>query len=183
MEVQQDVGRIQDVVGAISGTISGALGGALAGSAVAPGVGTAVGAVSGAIASGVGGIADYALNERLRNEAIDYTKDQFNYSLQNIQALPYTLSRVSAINIDNTIYPILEYYTCTDKEKEALINKLKYNGMTVMVIGKINEYALTGITNTGEQYIKGKIIRLEGLNEEYHLANQIVSEINKGVFI
>ena len=63
---------------------------------------------------------------------ITYTED-----LQNIQALPYTLSRVSSLTVDNTIYPIIEYYTCTEREKEAFANKIAYNSMTVMIIGKI----------------------------------------------
>ena len=186
MEIQQKYQRIGEVASSIAGIGTGAAGGALAGSVIMPGIGTAIGAVGGALSSAAGGIADILVNEKLRAEALDYTKDQFNYSLQNIQALPYTLSRVSAINIDNTIYPILEYYTCTAREKEALANKIAYNSMTVMAIGKIKDYinnnwSYGNITSKG--YIKGKLIRIENFNDDFHMINAISEEINKGVYI
>lgn len=190
MEVQNYVGRLQDIVGASLGTVQGATTGAFAGSQISGGsgkgaiIGGAIGGLTGAVTSGVAGYYDVKLGEMLRNEALDYTKDNFGYQLGNIQALPQTISKVSAFNKNNKIFPVLEYYTCTDTEKTALRNKLKYNGMTIMTIGTIGDYATSGVTNTGEQYIKGQIIRLPStLGEEHHLANQLVSEINKGVFI
>ena len=52
--------------------------------------------------------------------------------------------------------------------------------MTVNAIGHIENY-LDSIT--GETFIKGKFIRLEGLNEESHFANDIYNEIATGIFI
>ena len=191
MEVQQKYQRIGDIASAISGTLSGAASGALAGSMMG---GAIAGGVVGGVASAAGGVADIFMNEQLRNEAIDYTKDQFNYSLENIQALPYTLSRVSSFTKDNTIFPILEYYTCTLREKVAMANKIAYNGMTVMAIGKIKDYLeyswsytyrneKGGTSTIGSKgYIKGKIIRMQDLEDEYHLVKEIANEINKGVY-
>lgn len=192
MEVQQKYQRVGDIVGSITGTISGAATGALSGAMMGSGVGAIAGGVVGGVASAAGGIADIFMNEQLRTEAIDYTKDQFNYSLQNIQALPYTLSRVSSLTTDNTIFPVLEYYTCKEEEKEAFANKIAYNGMTLMCIGKIKDY----INNTwsyknrrteifSKGYVKGQLIRLEetGINEEFHLVKEISNELYKGVYI
>ena len=50
--------------------------------------------------------------------------------------------------------------------------------MTIMRIGKINEFLQTEPT-----YIKGQLIRLEDTGEDYHFINEIANEINKGVFI
>ena len=186
MEVQQKYQKLGDIVGGITGAGAGAAAGALAGSSIMPGIGTGVGAAVGGVMSAAGGIADYFINEKLRSEAIDYTKDQFNYSLQNIQALPYTLARVSSLTNDNTIFPILEYYTCTAREKEALANKIAYNGMTVMAIGKIKDYkdnSWSYGTVVSKGYIKGKLIRLENLNEDFHMINAIGEELNKGVYM
>ena len=192
MEVQQKYQRVGDIVGSITGTISGAATGALSGAMMGGGVGAIAGGVVGGVASAAGGVADILINEKLRTEAIDYTKDQFNYSLQNIQALPYTLSRVSSLTADNTIFPILEYYTCKEEEKEAFANKIAYNGMTLMCIGKNKDY----INNTwsykndrteifSKGYVKGQLIRLEetGINEEFHLVKEISNELYKGVYI
>ena len=191
MEVQHEVARTQDIVGAITGTISGTASGALTGSMVGSG---AIGAVVGGVASAVGGIADIALNEKLRSEALDYTKDMFGYQLGNIQALPNTIAKVSAFNRNNKIFPVLEYYTCTDREKEALANKIAWNGMSVGAIGTIGNYigntwSYNNIESKG--YIKGQLIRMEfpaehksNLHaEDYRIVNAISGELYKGVYI
>ena len=78
--------------------------------------------------------------ETLRTEAMNYKQDMFDYQLGNIQALPYSLTKVTSLNNNNKIFPLLEYYTCTDREKDAFAKKLAYNGMTVMVIDKPSKY-------------------------------------------
>lgn len=161
-------------LGAVSGLLSGATSGALIGGPIGGVLGGLVGGASSALA----GAEDIRLNDKLRNEAIDFARDQFNSQLGNIQAQPTSIAKTSALTYNNKIYPILEYYTCTDKEKQALKDKLKYNGMTVMAIGKIADY----IRQT-PSYIKGKIIRLENLHEDTNYLNEIANEINKGVFI
>ena len=190
MEIQQNTQRIQDIAGASTGVLTGAASGALTGSSVGGPLGALVGAGIGAVASAVGGIVDVNINERLRAEALDFTKDNFGYQLGNIQALPITLSKISAFNPNKKLFPVLEYYTATDKEKLALINKLKYNGFTVMVIGQLNDYLGTfDITLAGETiqaqktYLKAKLIRLEGTLDNYHIVNIISKELNQGVYI
>ena len=105
--------------------------------------------------------------------------------LGTIQALPNTISKVSALNNNNKIFPILEYYTCTEEEEKAFINKGAYNGMTVMAIGKLrgyigNNWEYNGIKSKG--YIKGSIIRIENISEDTHYFNAIADEIFKGVY-
>lgn len=164
------------VQGITSGATSGSVAGGILGGGVGMAIGAAVGGIGGGIASGIAGMKDVEINQALRNEALDFTIDQFGYSLGNIQALPYSLNRVSSFNINNKIFPIVEYYTCTDTEKEALRNKIKYNGMTVMTIGTIANYL-----QDEPSYIKGKLIRLEGLNN--HTTKEIANELNKGFYI
>ena len=163
------------IANAITGTIQGGVSGAMSGALVGGGVGAVVGGVLGTGASMVGGIMDVNMQQNLHNEAIDYTKDNFGYQLQNIQALPNTLNKVSSIISVSKLFPFVEYYTCTNEEKEALENKLKYNGMTVGRIGKIKDY-LQGDTQT---YVQGQLIRLEG-KFDTHIANEIANEFKKG---
>ena len=166
------------IANAITGTIQGGVSGAMSGALVGGGVGAVVGGVLGTGASMVGGIMDVSMQQALHNEAIDYTKDNFGYQLQNIQALPNTLNKVSSIISVSKLFPFLEYYTCTNEEKEALENKLKYNGMTIGRIGKIQDY-LQGDTQT---YVQGQLIRLEG-KFDTHIANEIANEFKKGWYI
>lgn len=177
MEVNNKVQRQKEIISAAIGTAQGGLMGAASGMQYGPG-GAIAGGVGGTLASLAGGIADVNFNDQLRNEALDYTKDMYGYNLGNIQALPTSLTKTSAFTYNNKIFPILEYYTCTDQEKQALRDKIKYNGMTVMRIGTIAEF----IPNAEKQYIKGRIIRLEGIEEDYHFLKAISEEIFKGAF-
>ena len=169
LQVQQKAQRIGDIVSTFGGIAGGAAGGALAG------VG---GAVAGGVISAIGGAADIAINEKLRAEAMDYKRDMFGMQMGNIQALPSNITKTTAFTYNNKIFPILEYYTCTDEEKTALTNKLKYNGMTVGRIGKIADY----LANANDQYIKGRIIRIEGVSDDFHYYKAISDEIYKGAF-
>lgn len=178
METVNKYARKQEIAQAVTGTFQGAASGATSGALMGGGWGAAAGAIIGGGAALAGGIADISINEALRGEALDYTKDLYGFNLENIKAMPTTLTNVSAFNLNNKIYPVLEFYSCTDRERVAFENKIKYNGMTVGVIDKIENYLQVEPT-----YIKGKIIRLEDLEANYHVANVIANEINKGVFI
>jgi hypothetical protein len=180
MEFNNSIARVQEAWQVATGTLQGAASGATTGAMASMGnpYVAAAGAVVGATTSLAGGIADLYYNEQLRGEALDYTKDMFGYNLGNIKAMPQSLSKSSAFDINNKMFPFLEYYTATETEKDALRNKLKYNGMTVMRIGKIEPY-----TYSNNKYVKGKIIRLEDFQDDYHIANTISDEVNKGFFI
>lgn len=188
LEFNNKYQRIAEQVNATVGTLGGAASGAAAGSVAGP-WGAVIGGAVGGITSMVGGITDVYINDKLRNEALDYTKDQFGYQLGNIKALPQSLSKVSAFNIDNKYFPFLEYYTCSDEEKEALANKLVYNGMTVMTIGSISDYINNQWSYTlgakqfnSKGYIKGKLIYITGLDGDYHIVKAIADELNKGAY-
>lgn len=170
MEFNNKMSNIQSGIGAATGALSA---GVTAGAVFGP-IG---GAISGLL-SAAGGAADIAINKALQNEALDYKKDMFGYELGNIKAMPTGLAKTSAFTYNNKIFPILEYYTCTDEEKQALKDKIKYNGMTVMRVGKIVDFLQQDYS-----YIKGKVIRLESISDDTNYLNQIADEINKGVFI
>lgn len=188
MEVQNKYQREMDRITAVVGTIQGGASGAstaLISSGGNPYAAIA-GAAVGTVASGIAGYADVNIKEKLRNEAMDYTKDLFGYQLGNIQALPNTISKVSALNGNNKLFPVLEYYTCTDAEKKALLNKIAYNGMTVMIIGTVQDYLgnswnYKDVTDKG--YLKGQLIKFNDDGEDLHVVNEIAAELNKGVYI
>ena len=175
LELQQDVQRKQQLVNATVGTLFGAGAGAVAGAKMgSPMAGAAVGLAAGAI----GGALDVKYGEMLRNDALDLTRDQFNYSLQNIQALPDTIAKVSTYDANNKVFPLLEYYSCTYQEKLIFLNKMIYNGMTIMRIGNLNEFM-----DTERHYFKGRLIRCEALADDFHLLTAIADELYKGVYI
>lgn len=178
METNRKYQRVQEITSAATGALSsGAMAGIVTGNVFA-GIGAG-------IASGLGGIADVAISDKLYNEALDYKKDLFGYQLDNIRALPSSIAKTTGYTANNKLFPQLVYYTCTEREKRAVANKIAYNGMSVGVIGLISDYIYNSwsyedITDKG--YIKAQIIRLEHIADDTHLLNAISEELYKGVY-
>ena len=139
------------------------------------------GIISGSTAT-ASGVANLTTNivqgNKKHNEQRSFKTDMFNYELGNVQAIPNALAKNTAFTFNNKLFPFVEFYSCTDVEKEAIKEKIKYNSMTVMKVGTIGQYM-----NYTEQFIKGQVIRLPDVIDDAHIANEIYNEINKGVFI
>lgn len=177
MDVQNDVNRQGALAQAIVAPITGAAAGATAGGKAGGVYGAIAGGVAGAIGGGVTAGIDYSNTVRMMEENRKYAIDMYGYNLQNIQAIPTSLTKTSALTYNTRVWPFVEYYTCTEKEREALKDKIKYNGMTIMKIGKLNDYQL------GEDnFYKGQLIRLN-LNIDSHMAYEIYNELVKGVYL
>ena len=177
--IAYDVQKITAGIGQGTSFLTGLAGGAVAGSMVGGPIGTAVGAIAGAVGgaalSGVGAKYDLEYLKKSQTEARSYAVDMYGYNLGNIKAIPYTLTKVSSFTENNKIFPFIEFYDCTDEEKEALQRKIKFNGMTVMRVGQI--YSFIGVEN---RYVQGQLIRLEGVNEDSHVIAEIANEIKLG---
>ena len=179
MDVQNDVNRqaaiAQLIAAPITGGAAGAatvskLGGNLAG-AITGGI---IGAIGGGITAGV----DLANTVKMMEENKSYAIDMYGYNLQNIQAVPTSLTKTSALTYNTRVWPFIEYYTCTESERKALKDKIKYNGMTIMKVGQLSSYPL------GEDnFYKGQVIRLPDLRVDSHMAFEIYNELNKGVYL
>lgn len=180
MEDTRDIKRTQELWQLGAGAATAGMG--LAGTALLGGAGPvgAIGAgVVGAGISAIGGAVDYSMSEKLHTLSLDYTKDMYSYNLANIRALPYSLTKISAYNNNNKLFPFVERYSATLEEKEAFKNKLTYNGMSVGAIDYIRNYLLPE-----PSYIKGSIIRIENSQTlDFHSLSELSNEIYKGVFI
>lgn len=177
MDVQRTYQRADQITSAIVGSLSA---GIQAGSVLNVGAG-----IVGGVASTIGGVADTIISEQLYRENRNYAKDQFKYSLGNVQALPNTLAKVVAYTPNNKIVPVLEVYYPTAEEASAFCNMIRYQGMTVGAIDKLvnyvyNSWEYGGITDKG--FVKGKAIQLSDLSDDYHLASTIADELALGVY-
>ena len=116
---------------------------------------------------------------------MDYTKDRFSYSLQNIKALPNSLTKVDAQNSDYRNFPFIEYYTCTEVEKQALRDKIKWDGMTIGRIGRISNFIETDTiqdVRTHGHFVQAKPLRLDYQYEDSHVCQAISAELQTGVY-
>ena len=177
LDVNQGIQRTQQYLsGGLNiarDTIAGGVGGGLA---TGSPYGAIAGAVVGGIGSGVGYAADMNLMERGLQEQRQFSIDKFRMQLGNIQALPYTLTKVGAFNINSKVWPFLEYYTCSEQEKEALKMKIQYEGMTVGVVDILGNYMSGG-------YVQADLIRNEIVIDDSHLLDDIYIELTKGVYM
>lgn len=186
LDVQYDVAKSQALVGAIAGTFTGTASGAGTGAIMGAKFGGGYGAIAGAaiggtvggVASGIAGGYDYHNVKRLQQENKDFQIDLYNYNLQNIQAIPSSLTKSSALTFNTRVWPFLEYYTCTDTEKQAFRDKITYNGMTIMKIGRLMDYK-----QSTQTFMQGNIIRLENVDGESGMLAEIYDEIKKGVYM
>lgn len=171
MERMNDYQMTSQIASVVSGTLQGgAQGMFLTG-------GNPIGAIGAGVASAGAGIVDTIMLANQQKETLDYTKDQFGYQLGNIKAIPNNISKTNPFTNNNKIFPVLEYYTCTDKEINALKDKMTYNGMTIMRIGKVKDWLLDDYS-----YIKGKLIMLDSsIEEDYHTVIEIAQELDKGI--
>lgn len=183
LDVNQRIAKEQQqfagIVGAITAPLTGGLAGAATGAKAGPYgaiAGAAVGLVGGAALGGVGYAKDMEWLQQQQAEARDFAVDQFQYQLGNVQALPQSMTKSTPLSFNNKVWPILEHFSCTDKEKEVLKNKIKYNGMTIMAIGTLEDYSDVG------GYLKGKLIRCNNLGDDSHIAQAIYEEVDKGFY-
>lgn len=165
----------QIAAGSVSGGVAGAAGGAMVGG----GWGALAGGIIGTGSSLAGGIMDYANLNKRQQEQLKYSIDNFNLSLGNIRAMPNTITRTSAITANNKFFPFIEFYQCTDKEKEAYLNKIRYDGMTVGIIDKMANY----VSPNNSNFFRARLIRLLDIPEDNHYLEVLNEELMKGVYI
>ncbi len=170
--------------------IAGAINAAATGAAVAAAgsgiIGKVVSAGAGVIAAGAsyaGAEADILFGNKIYEENKSYKKDIFEYSLDNVRALPNSIAKTTAYTENNKIFPILEYYSCTDEEKNILANEIAQRGMTIGSIDYISSYA----SNTWEykgivarNFIKAQLIKTD--IEDNHIADVLSTELAKGLY-
>lgn len=172
MDYQHDQSLISNIVGLGTSTAKGIIGGAIAGNPVSVGLGAASGLTT--------GITNLVTGENKYKDQRQLSIDLYNYELGNIKAQPDTMNKISAYNIDNNYYPVIEYFTASDEEIEMFKNKIKFQSYKLMKIGKIEDFGLE--EGLGNIFVKGEVIRI-GIYDDDHMANEIYNEIYKGVYL
>jgi len=171
--------RNQLVSGAV-GIVSDTAKGAVAGGLVGGGYGAVAGGVLGGTASAIGYGIDVDTMARTHRENRQLAIDKYNYQLGNIKALPYTLTKVGSFDVISKIFPFVEEYSCSENELKAFEAKIKYESMTVMRIGTLDEFINF---NLDKNYFKGHLIRNDEIADDNHILNAIYEELLKGVYI
>lgn len=179
MSLTQDIERKQQIASAVMGGVTSTLQAGIAGGlATGNPVGAIVGGGLTAAANVVGGALDYKYSEQLRQETQNFKRDMFNLSQENIRAVPATLTNVSPINPQNSGFVTFEYYTCSDEEVETLMNYIRWNGMSVEAVGRVQDWLEQGV----ETFVTASILRYDG-TEDSHYVNALNEELERGFYI
>lgn len=177
IEIQNKYAYISDVMNVIGGTVTGGISGAENGAKAGP-YGAMAGAVLGTAAGVGGGIADMTINEKLRQENISLQRDRFNFDLQNIRARPATLAKSTSFDNNNKYFPYLEFYSCTDQEKDIFAAKLNYEGMTIGRVDKLSSFLTNDIS-----YVRGTLIRSTDIHCDDAQLRHIGRELKQGLYM
>lgn len=177
LDLQQSIERKQDVRDMVSGLINAGF--AAAGSYATGGAGGALLSAAKSSVGLIGSALSMQESEQLRQNARDSMMDMQSYNLGNIRARPDTLTKVSSINKQNKGWPVAEIYTAPQNEVDAYIALRKYAGMTVGVIGRLNEYLRENPYKY--RYIRAQVLRLNA-EVDTHMAQVINAELSGGCY-
>lgn len=103
MDIQNDINRQGAMAQLITSPITGGAAGAAAGAQVGGIYGAAGGAAVGALGGGITAGIDYANNIKMMEENKQYAIDMYSYNLQNIQAIPTSLTKTSALTYNTRV--------------------------------------------------------------------------------
>lgn len=184
LEVTHDIQDTQQIWNAVSGTLGGAVSGTATGAMSGNPIAAVAGGLVGGIGSAVTGVADYNILQDQQAEQLAYTKDMFNFQLDNIKALPDSITRIGQQSQLFRYFPYIEYYTCTAVEREIVDKYLTYNSMTINAINKLGYYI--DDFNAQElgivQFIQAIPIRMN-INEATDTANEIGRQLSRGIYV
>ena len=103
MDVQNDINRQGALAQAIVSPITGGAALGAAGAQAGGLKGLAAGAAIGAIGGGITAALDYKNTIRMMEENRQYSIDMYSYNLQNIQAVPTSLTKTSALTYNTRV--------------------------------------------------------------------------------
>ena len=109
-------------------------------------------------------------------------RELFGYQLDNIKSQPDGISKLTSLNIDFRIYPYVEIYEPTAEDLTFFRNNSRWNGMTIMVVGKIGQFIKPG----DETYVEATLLRFNepiAESSDTHLVREINKELNTGIYI
>lgn len=113
---------------------------------------------------------------------INARRQLFNYQLDNIKSQPNTIRKMTSINTDFRIFPFVEVYDTTPQDKQNFDNLIRWNGMTVMVMGFMEEY----LQDNTETFFQASVVRFTdfiGVENDYTLVSDINNELEMGLYI
>jgi len=166
---QKTFASVSAGIGILGSTMQGASAGAKMGGGTGAVIGGAIGLAEGA----------YNFGETLYRSSAniqDY-KDNFRWSCGNIQAMADNLNKISSLVPTNKIFPLIESYNCLYEEEVNFDNYLRLNGMTINLVGKIEDYY-----DSTYNFIQCSMIKFPSCSCTGAMLEELNKELDGGLF-
>lgn len=141
--LQYNLGVAGDLVNTVQGGINGFMFGSMSKKSNIPIIGTGVTAIAGLTNTALNATRNYYNKQTaqdLRIESIALKKDLFALSNQAIQARPNTFANGTELSTLTNGKAYIEYYDCSEREKEQIRYYLQLQSYTVNAFGSISGY-------------------------------------------
>lgn len=179
LDLQNTWAARQDVVNAVTGTFGAAISGATSGTMIGGGVGAVVGGIAGGLTSAAGGALDIYANRQLRGDQRQLAIDQHNMTLENVRALPQSVTKANSWNLDSVFVPYLELYEGTNDEIASFERYLYTYGYTINRYGALIDYK----NPNGRTWLQGQLIKIDGIDDDAHYVAALADEVHQGFYI
>lgn len=182
-DIGSDIRKMEASVSYASKSIQATSKGASQGFALGGGFGAIAGAVVGAGVGLTSGAVDISNTWKMEDENRSLKVDMFNYSLQNIRALPNTLTKISSLTNTNRIFPVIEIYAPTERELKAYVDKIRWDGMSVNRIDKLSNFLQPFSEEVAGAFFKGQLININKIDEDSHIVADIYDQLDSGIYL
>lgn len=130
----------------------------------------------------IGSGTSMALAELGYRESRSFAIDNFNMALDNVKALPLSITKTSALTANNKIFPFIEAYDCTEEEKNAFIEKIRFDGMTVGRIDTLADW-MEPTDEDFHRFLRAELLRNTAVKGTSQVISAINDELLKGVYL
>ena len=124
-------------------------------------------------------VSNTIMNYKSAENNIEDKKYLHNLEMGNIKAQPSTITKVGAQDISNKMFPILEWYSCTDEEADSIRSYLDNFSFTINRQGNIKDY----MKELGRTWIEADLITVPNFKGDAHELMELKNELMKGVYI
>lgn len=177
--LQYNLGVAGDIVNTVQGGTTGFMFGSMSKKSNIPIIGAGVTAVAGLANTALNATRNYYNKQTaqdLRAESIALKKDLFALSNQAIQARPNTFANGTELSTLTNGKAYIEYYDCSETEKEQIRYYLQLQSYTVNAFGSISGY----LKKDEQTFIQGVFVFANGIPPM--IAQKINEELALGVY-
>lgn len=176
---------VQGLMNTLSMTAMGAITGAqmasvkFFGTDVSGAMGATVGAVAAGATTAAANLAQFAINESMRQYEYSYNQEMFDYNIGTIKNLPDSVNRISSFNeiILKDFWFTLELYECSQEESLLIDTFFEKYGYEVGIYGEFSSYISSGDEDVF--FLKGRLLTS---NLSVNLHNVAQKELEGGIY-